>query len=126
MDETVGVARIAIGGLMLMTGVMKLVVPNLRAAFAGQLRLAKLPLEKATFLLLPVAEVVVGTVLVLGVLTRPAALVVLAMMIGAGYVHLVVNDPSVFPLQPEAPIIPGVVIAISIFVLIGGSGSWAV
>jgi len=126
MDNLSGALRIFIGVLMLMTGVMKLVVPSLRTAFAGQVRLAKLPLEKLTFLLLPFAEVGVGVLLLLGILTRPAAVVVLLMMFGAFYVHQVVDDPSVFPLQPNAPIIPGAVIVISVVVLIGGSGSWAV
>jgi uncharacterized membrane protein YphA (DoxX/SURF4 family) len=64
--------------------------------------------------------------LILGVLTRPAALVVVGMMLGATYVHVVVDDPSVFPLQPKSPIIPVVVIALAIIVLIGGAGSWSV
>ncbi len=111
---------------MVMTGVMKLLVPHLREAFSGQLRLANLPLEKPTFVLLPFVELVVGAVLVLGVVTRPAAVAVLLMMAGATYVHLVVDDPSVFPLQPEPPIIPAVVIALIIFVLVGGAGAWSV
>ena len=126
MDPALAIARILVGALMVMTGVMKLLVPHLREAFAGQLRLANLPLEKPTFVLLPFAELVVGAVLVLGVVTRPAAVVVLLMMAGATYVHLVVDDPSVFPLQPEAPIIPVVVIALIIFVLVGGAGAWSV
>jgi len=126
VDPALATARIFVGALMVMTGVMKLVVPRLREAFADQLRLAKLPLQQPTFVFLPFAEVAVGTVLVIGVVTRPAAVVVMLMMAGATYVHLVVHDPSVFPLQPEAPIIPIVVIAITIFVLIGGAGSWSV
>jgi uncharacterized membrane protein YphA (DoxX/SURF4 family) len=85
-----------------------------------------LPFYKPTFCLLPVAELVVGALLILGVLTRPAALIVVGMMLGATYVHVVVDDPSVFPLQPNAPIIPIVVIALATFVLIGGAGSWSV
>ena len=77
-------------------------------------------------MLLPFVELGVGAVLVLGVVTRPAAVVVLLMMAGATYVHLVVDDPSVFPLQPEAPIIPVVMIALIIFVLVGGAGAWRV
>lgn len=126
MDAALAVARLIVGALMVMTGVMKLVVPRLREAFREQLRLAKLPLQQPTFALLPVAEIAVGSVLVLGILTRPAALVVLLMMIGATYVHLVVKDPSVFPLQPEAPIIPILVIAVATFILIGGAGAWSV
>jgi uncharacterized membrane protein YphA (DoxX/SURF4 family) len=126
MDAALGVVRIALGVLFVMTGVMKFVVPNLREAWSRQLQLARLPFHQPTFLLLPVAEIVVGVLLILGVLTRPSALVVILMMLGATYVHLVVHDPSVFPLQPEAPIIPGVVIVLAVFVLIGGAGSWSV
>ena len=126
MDAALGTARIFIGGLILMTGIMKFTVPMLREAWSGQLRLARLPFYKLTFWLLPVAELTVGTLLILGVLTRPAAAVVLLMMLGATYVHVVVDDPSVFPLQPNAPIIPVVVIGLTIYVLVGGTGSWSV
>ncbi len=98
----------------------------LRAAWSGQLRLARLPFYKLTFWLFPVAELAVGTLLILGVWTRLAAAVVLLMMLGAIYVHLVVDDPSVFPLQPKASIIPAVVVGLTIFVLVGGSGAWSV
>jgi uncharacterized membrane protein YphA (DoxX/SURF4 family) len=126
MDAALGVIRIVLGVLFVMTGVMKFAVPKLREAWSRQLQLARLPFYQPTFLLLPVAEIVVGVLLIFGVLTRPSALVVILMMLGATYVHLVVDDPSVFPLQPEAPIIPGVVIVLAVFVLIGGAGSWSV
>ena len=63
-----------------------------------------------------------GTLLILGVWPRPAAAVVLLMMFGAIYVHIVVDDPSVFPLQPNAPIVPVVMIVLTVFVLLGGTG----
>lgn len=126
MDAALGTTRIFIGALILMTGVMKFTVPMLRAAWSGQLRLARLPFYKLTFWLFPVAELMIGTLLILGVWTRPAAAVVLLMMLGATYVHIVVDDPSVFPLQPNAPIIPAVVIGLTIFVLVGGTGAWSV
>ena len=120
MDVALGVVRILIGVLILMTGVMKFTVPMLREAWSGQLRLAKLPFYKLTFWLTPVAELAVGTLLILGIWTRLAAAVVLLMMLGAVYVHIVVDDPSVFPLQPNAPVIPIVVAGLTIFVLVGG------
>jgi len=126
MDEALGTTRIFIGALILMTGVMKITVPMLRTAWSGQLRLARLPFYKLTFLFLPVVEITVGTLLLLGVGTRPAAAVVLLMMLGAVYVHVVVDDPSVFPLQPNAPIIPVVVIGLTIYVLVAGTGAWSV
>ena len=126
MDEALGATRIFIGAMILMTGVMKITVPMLRAAWSGQLRLARLPFYKLTFWLLPVVELAVGTLLILGVATRPAAAVVLLMMLGAIYIHIVVDDPSVFPLQPNAPIIPIVVTGLTIYVLVAGTGAWSV
>ena len=126
MDEALGATRIFIGAMILMTGIMKITVPMLRAAWSGQLRLARLPFYKLTFWLLPVVELAVGTLLILGVATRPATAVVLLMMLGAIYVHIVVDDPSVFPLQPNAPIIPIVVTGLTIYVLVAGTGAWSV
>jgi uncharacterized membrane protein YphA (DoxX/SURF4 family) len=105
---------------------MKFTVPRLRAAWSGQLRKAGLPFYSLTFWLFPVAEIVVSTMLILGVATGVAAALVLLMMLGATYVHIVVHDPSVFPLQPNAPIIPLIVIGLCIYVLVAGTGAWAV
>ena len=41
----------------------------------------------------------------------------------ATYVHLLADDPSLFPLQPEEPIIPAVVMIVSVYVLLRGGGS---
>ncbi len=46
------------------------------------------------------------------------------MMLGATCVHLVMDDPSVFPLQPNAPIVPVVVIVLTIYVLVGRTSDW--
>ncbi len=124
MDAALGVVRIFIGALILMTGIMKFTVPTLRAAWSGQLRLARLPFYNLTFWLLPVVELTVGTLLILGVWTRPAVGVVLLMMLGATYVHIVVDYRSVFPMQPNAPIVPVVVIVLTIYFLVGGTGDW--
>ncbi len=66
-----------------------------------------------------------GAVLVVGLFVRPAALVVIGIMVVATYVHLVVDDPSLFPLQPSEPIIPLIVIVISVYVLWRGAGAWS-
>ena len=124
MDAALGATRIFVGAMILMSGIMKFTVPVLRTAWSRQLRLARLPFYRLTFWLLPVAELAVGALLIFGVLTRPAAAVVLLMMLGATYVHIVVHDPSVFPLQPNAPIIPLIVIVLTIYVLVGGTGNW--
>ena len=55
---------------------------------------------------MPFIEIGVGGALLIGFYTRIATLIVFSIMIVGTYVHLVVDDPSLFPLQPEEPIIP--------------------
>ena len=57
--------------------------------------------------------------------TRLATVVVVGIMAVATYVHIVVDDPSLFPLQPSELIIPLVVIAMSAYLLWRGGGSWS-
>ena len=122
-DRVAAWIRIALGVLFVMTGVMKLVVPSLGAAFAGQLAGADIPLQELNRWLVPFIEVGVGGALLIGFYTRIATLIVFGIMIVGTYVHLVVDDPSLFPLQPEEPIIPVAVMILSIYVLLRGGGS---
>lgn len=89
--------KLALALLLLMTGPMKLLVP----------------------------ELVLGLVLAVGIVACPAAVLVIGIMLAATYVHLVVDDPSLFPLQPSEPIIPLLVIVASANILWRGAGSWS-
>jgi hypothetical protein len=40
-------------------------------------------------------------------------------------VHLVVDDPSRFPLQPNEPIVPLAVIAMNAYLIRRGGGAWS-
>ena len=106
-----------------MTGIMKLVVPSLGEAFAGQLAGADIPLQELNRWLVPFIEVGVGGALLIGFYTRIATLIVFSIMIVGTYVHLVADDPALFPLQPEEPIIPVVVMVLSAYVLLRGGGA---
>lgn len=106
-----------VGGLILSSGVMKLVVPRLRSAWGAQLEQANLPFRTMTFQAFPVVEVGVGGALMAGRVPKVGAAIVLSMMVGATYVHVVVDDPDVFPLQPKAPVIPLGVIGLTLYVL---------
>jgi uncharacterized membrane protein YphA (DoxX/SURF4 family) len=66
-----------------------------------------------------------GVFFAIGFFVRPAVVVVIGIMIVATYVHSVVDNPSLFPLQPEEPIIPIIVILMSIFILWRGAGAWS-
>ena len=115
--------RIVLGALFVMTGAMKLVVPMLAAAWAGQLAAANIPLAELNRWVVPLIEMGVGVALLVGFYARVATLLVLNIMVVATYVHLVVTDPALFPLQPAEPIIPAAVMILFIYVLLKGGGS---
>ena len=115
--------RVVLGALFVMTGAMKLLVPMLAVAWAGQLAAANIPLVELNRWVVPFIEMGVGVALLVGFYTRVATLLVLNIMVIATYVHLVVTDPSLFPLQPTEPIIPAVVMILSLYVLVKGGGS---
>ncbi len=124
-EKGVGVLRIMMGFIIMMSGWMKFLVPSLRQAWSGQLIQAEIPLYDFNFWVIPIVEIVVGLLLIAGFFSRLGALVVLGMMVVAAYVHLVVDDPSLFPLQPHQPLIPLTLIAIGAYVLWRGGGAWS-
>jgi putative oxidoreductase len=117
--------RLTLAVLFLMTGVMKLFVPTLADAWSGQLLAAEIPLYTISRWSVPFLEIAVGIVLGVGFVVRLAGLLVAGLMIVAAYVHLVVDDPSLFPLQPSAPVIPLAVIAVSAYLVWRGAGAWS-
>ena len=112
-----------LGILFVMTGVMKLTVPALGAAFAGQLAASNIPFQELNRWVVPLLEIGVGGALLIGFYARVATLLVFNIMIVATYTHLVVDDPTLFPLQTQAPIIPAVVMVLSVYLLLRGGGS---
>ena len=124
-NKLAGGIRLLLTILFLMTGAMKLLVPMLADAWSGQLLAANLPLYSITRWTVPFLEMLLGVVLATGGFVRPAVVLVMGIMVVATYVHLVVDDPSLFPLQPSEPIIPLIVIVMSVYVLWRGAGAWS-
>lgn len=126
-DGVARVIRLVLGVLFLMTGAMKLIIPMLAAAWAAQLAAADIPFPEFNRWVVPFVEMGVGAALLAGFYTRVAALLILGIMVVATYVHLVADDPALFPLQPAEPVVPAVVIILSVYLLLkgGGSGSLA-
>ena len=124
-DKLAGVIRLILALIFLMTGPMKLLVPQLAEAWSGQLIAAGLPFYELSRWTVPFLELFLGIALAIGVFVRPAALAVIGIMVVATYVHLVVDDPSLFPLQPSEPIIPVIVMLGSAYLLWRGGGSWS-
>ncbi|MBW8005013.1 MAG: DoxX family protein [candidate division NC10 bacterium] len=124
-NKLAGIIRMLLGVLFLMTGAMKLLVPMLGEAWSGQILAAGLPLYSLTRWTVPFLEMFLGVVLLIGAFARVAVLVIMGIMVVATYVHLVVVDPSLFPLQPSEPIIPLIVIGLSAYILWRGAGAWS-
>ena len=120
-----GVIRLMLALIFLMSGPMKLLVPRLAEAWSGQLIAAEIPFYEFSRWTVPFLELFLGVVLAIGILVRPAALLVIGIMVVATYVHVVVEDPSLFPLQPSEPIIPVMVMLGSAYLLWRGGGSWS-
>ena len=125
-DSVAGAIRMALGALFLMTGVMKLAVPMLAEAFAGQLVASGIPMIGLAKWVVPLVEIVAGLAMMSGAFTRVVALIIIGIMSVASYVHLVVDDPAMFPLQPQEPVVPVVVILMAVYLLWRGGGSGSV
>ena len=124
-DRVAGVLRVLLGIIFSMTGLMKLLVPRLSEAWAGQLLAANIPLYTLSRWSVPFVEVALGITLLLGFLARGAVAMAISIMVVATYVHIKVDDPSLFPLQPSEPVIPLLVMLISFYVLWRGAGAWS-
>ncbi len=124
-NKLAGSIRLVLAVLFLMTGAMKLLVPMLAEAWSGQLQAAQIPMHTVSRWTVPFLEIALGVALAVGTFVRPAAVVVIGIMAVATYVHLIVNDPSLFPLQPSEPIVPLAVIVLSAYLLWSGGGAWS-
>ena len=124
-DKLVGVVRLGLGILFVMTGAMKLVVPMLAEAWSGQLLAANLPFYTLTRWMVTFVEMALGVTLLGGWYARPTSVAVIGIMLAATYTHVVVDDATLFPLQPSEPIIPIVVMALSVLIMWRGAGAWS-
>ncbi len=124
-DKVAGVVRLLLAMIFVMSGVMKLVVPILGEAWSGQLLAANLPFYLLTRWTVPFVEIGVGVALTVGLYARLASVIVMGIMVAATYVHLVVDDPTLFPLQPSEPIIPLIVLVMSAYIVWRGAGTWS-
>ena len=125
-NKLAGVLRLFLGLIFFMAGILKVVVPHLGEAFAGQLLAANLPFYNLTLYVFPIVEMVLGITILFGFNTRLSAAIAAVSMVVAAYVHVVANDPALFPLQPVEPIGPIMLIVISLYLVWRGGGAWSV
>ncbi len=125
-DKRAGVLRLLLGFIFFMAGVLKMVVPTLGEAFAGQLVVANIPFYGLSLYAFPIVETVLGITLLFGLHARLSAVVAAVIMVVAVYVHLVVDDPALFPLQPVEPVGPLVLLVALLYVLWKGAGLWSI
>jgi uncharacterized membrane protein YphA (DoxX/SURF4 family) len=125
-DKLAGVLRILLGFVFFMAGVLKVVVPHLVEAFSGQLIAANIPFYGLSFYAFPIVEMMLGITLLFGFHTRLSAAIAGVSMVVAAYVHVVANDPALFPLQPVEPIGPIMLLLMSLYLMWRGGGSWSI
>ena len=125
-DKKGGVLRLLLGIVFFMAGILKVVVPSLGQAFEGQLVAANIPLQDIVLFTFPIVEMVLGVLLVVGFHARLSAAAAAVSMIVATYVHVAVEDPSLFPLQPVEPVGPLVLLVMALYVLWRGGGAWSI
>lgn len=124
-NKLLGVIRVFLGVVFFSTGVMKFIVPALAEAWSQQLIQAQIPLYDVNIILVPILEIVLGLVLLIGLYTRIGAFMVICIMSVAFYVHTVVANPELFPLQPKEPVIPVFMMILALIMVIRGAGSWS-
>ena len=112
-----GALRILLGFVFFMAGILKVVVPSLGEAFSGQLIAAAIPFRGFVLFAFPIVEMVIGIFLLAGFQSRLSAVAAATSMVVATYVHIAVEDPSLFPLQPVEPIGPLMLLAMAIYVI---------
>jgi len=125
-DRLAGSLRILLGVVFFMAGILKVTVPHLGEAFSGQLAAANIPFHALNLYAFPVIEMILGITLLFGIHARVSAAIAAVTMVVATYVHIVADDPSLFPLQPVEPVGPLLLLAMLAYVVWKGGGAWSV
>ncbi len=124
-NKWVGTIRTMLGIIFLMTGIMKLSFAEFGSAWSIQLIEADIPFYAINFWFVPILEITLGIILLIGYYSRIGAAMIIPIMFVAIYVHIAVNNPAAFPAQPQEPFIPIAVIIMAVIVLINGGGNWS-
>ena len=125
LSKFVGSIRIMLGIIFIMTGTMKLTLADFGAAWSIQLIEAGIPFYTLNYWFVPVFEIFLGLILLVGYYSRIGALLIFPVMLVAIYVHLTVSNPAAFPAQPQEPYIPIAVIIMASIILRKGAGNWS-
>jgi uncharacterized membrane protein YphA (DoxX/SURF4 family) len=124
-NKWVGAIRTMLGIIFLMTGIMKLSFAEFGSAWSIQLIEAEIPFYTINYWFVPILEISLGIILLLGYYSRIGAVMIMPIMLVAIYVHITVSNPAAFPAQPQEPFIPIAVIIMAVIVLIKGGGNWS-
>jgi uncharacterized membrane protein YphA (DoxX/SURF4 family) len=124
-SKALGIVRIILGMIFFMTGVMKLFFSVFTESWMGQLVYAGIPFITFNFWFVPIMETMLGIQLLKGTYSRVASLVIIPIMLVAFYVHIAVDNPALFPLQPSLSIVPIIVIIMTVVILKSGGGAWS-
>jgi len=117
--------RFVLATIFLMTGFMKIALEKFGHAWEIQLKDAQIPFSEIAIWFVPFIEILIGGLLLIGFYSRILAVISITIMAVAIYVHLIVKNPEAFPAQPQLPIMPILIIGMSVILIWKGSGSWS-
>lgn len=124
-SKLLALTRLFVATTFLAAGASKLIVPEMTEAFYGQLREVGFPFDEELRLIVPIVEMITGYFLLLGRMTRHFAIVSILLMFIAVYVHMVIDNPNLFPFQPPLPVLPALIILLSSPLVLFGGGAWS-
>ncbi|CCB89781.1 DoxX family protein [Simkania negevensis] len=125
------IIRLIAGLVFLFFGILHFVSPE---NFKHILQASNLPLADFNLIFVPIVEVVVGALLILGLYTRLIAIIGCITMAIAFYATITILhlDPSQLPdgmtEKPFSPplIVPIIIFLMCLYVLIFGAGAWSI
>ncbi|TXN38278.1 DoxX family protein [Flagellimonas hymeniacidonis] len=125
-NKLIGVYRILLGIIFTLVGSLKLTSNNFQHAWCTQLTEIEIPNCILFFWMIPILEILLGIALILGYLSRIAAITIVPIMMVATKVYLTVGNPEAFIAQPDEAILPPLMIMLAVLILVFGGGSWSV
>lgn len=125
-SKFIGACRILLGLVFMLAGSLKLTSKSFQHAWCTQLNEIEIPHCILFFWMIPVVEIMLGILLILGYLSRIAAIAVIPIMVVALKVYLTVNNPEAFIAQPDEAFLPPMMIGLATMTLIFGGGSWSI
>ncbi len=125
-SKMLGVFRIVLGTTIILAGASKMLINDVHQAWSTQLTEINLAYCIIFLWATPLLEILAGSALTIGYLSRLAAFFLIPVMTVAIYVYLTVSNQAAFLMPPYEAALPPLIIMIATVIVIYGGGSWSI